>query len=193
MNSRHSKLALVLICVDIDGTPHLLFHRHRKWGDWSLVGGHVEPGEEADWQSTATREAEEELAPLRANADFIVEPLPTAPIEWGPVPSRSKGNAPTTYSVRYYTLRFLHDAATSLCRLDPREFVLVQLEDLEAPTPKFSMSDTFERFAASLGRRLRELPRSWPSPTRSAVLPATLERFAHVDPSASRAPQAAAR
>ena len=63
VTERHSDLALVLARVDVDGTPHWLLRRHAKWGDWSLIGGHVEPGEGDDWTLTAVREANEELEP----------------------------------------------------------------------------------------------------------------------------------
>jgi len=173
---RRSKLALVLICVNIDGAPYLLFHRHRKWGDWSLIGGHVEPSEEGNWLIAATREAGEELAPLRPCVDFVIEPFPMAPIEWGPVPSRTKDNIPTIYIVQYYWLRFLRDPATALAQLDPRDFVLIRLSDIDAAQARIGVSDTFERFAASLGNHIRDLPCSWSAPIHGRALPRGLER-----------------
>ena len=89
VTERHSDLALVLARVDVDGTPHWLLRRHAKWGDWSLIGGHVEPGEGDDWTLTAVREANEELEPLICGVDFVIEPLPLDVSSWGPVASRS--------------------------------------------------------------------------------------------------------
>ena len=53
MSIRQPDLALVVARIDVDGTPHWLLRRHPKWGDWSLVGGHVEPDEVLDWMLTA--------------------------------------------------------------------------------------------------------------------------------------------
>ena len=193
MTTRHSELALVLICVNVDGVLYLLFHRHRKWGDWSLVGGHVEAGEEGDWLGTAMREAGEELAPLQPRIDFVVEPLSMDALKWGPVPSRAKNNVPTVYAVKYYWLRFLADPATALGRLDPREFALIRLDDLESSRATISVSDTFERFAATLGSHLRNLPCSWPTPIHAASLPGPLERVVHNESWSPRPPKVAAR
>ncbi|MBK6916604.1 MAG: NUDIX domain-containing protein [Deltaproteobacteria bacterium] len=125
VTERQSDLALVLARVEIDGAAHWLLRRHAKWGDWSLVGGHVEADERDDWMRTAIREANEELAPLVCNVDFTIEPLSPESSTWGPVASRSAGGAMTTYRVRWYQARFLGDAAASLRRLSPDDFALV--------------------------------------------------------------------
>ena len=93
--ARRSDLAFVLPKLRIAGADYLLLHWHAKWGDWSLLGGHVEAGEEEDWSRAAVREANEELAPLRSGADFTVERQALSQLEWGPVPSRSHDNTPT--------------------------------------------------------------------------------------------------
>lgn len=178
MTTRRSELALVLVCVNIDGVPHLLFHRHRKWGDWSLIGGHVEPGEEKDWLLTAIREADEELTPLRHNVDFVIEQFPSMnQVEWGPVPSRAKGNVPTIYAVRYYWLRFVAEPVASLARLNPRDFVLVRLSDLQTAHTSITVSNTFERFAWALGPQLDVLPCAWPTSIHRDTLPSHLDRL----------------
>lgn len=108
-----------------------MLHRHPKWGDWSLVGGHVEQGEEDDWLKTASREAEEELAPLTLGGDFTVEPLPVE-LRWGPCPSRSAGGMPTEYRARYFVLRFLKDPREILDVLPESEFRLVPIDEVES-------------------------------------------------------------
>ena len=75
---------------------YLLLNAHHKWGDWSPVGGHVEPCD-ADWCAAAVREASEELAPLRYGEDIEVDPDEIGRLEWGPVASRSAGGALTQY------------------------------------------------------------------------------------------------
>jgi 8-oxo-dGTP pyrophosphatase MutT (NUDIX family) len=130
VTERHSDLALVLARVDVDGTPHWLLRRHAKWGDWSLIGGHVEPGEGEDWTLTAVREANEELEPLTCGVDFVIEPLPLDVSSWGPVASRSADGAPTRYRARWFLARFLRDAAECLRRLPLGEFALVPEADI---------------------------------------------------------------
>ena len=126
---RRSDIAYVIIALRKDGEDHLLLHRHAKWGDWSLVGGHVEPGEEHDWLVVARREAGEELAPLRAGEHFEVERIPLS-LEWGPEPSRSAHGEPTYYHAEYFVLRFTENPVELLRRLPSSDFRLVRLRDL---------------------------------------------------------------
>ena len=123
---RTSDLALVLIRLTIQSEPHLLLVRHRKWGDWSLVGGHLEADERADWARAARRECNEELAPLRYGEDFLLLPMLDRPVRWGPVPSRSAGNELTTYTAQFFALRFLKSPMECLARLPAGEFQLVR-------------------------------------------------------------------
>jgi NUDIX domain-containing protein len=146
---RQSDLALVLARIDVDGVPHWLLRRHPKWGDWSLVGGHVEADERGDWSLTAVREANEELEPLVHGIDFVIEPLSSVLSSWGPVASRSAGGAPTNYRARWYQARFLRDAAECLGRLPHDDFALV---------PESAIVDA--RWVSSVARRLLEETRS---------------------------------
>lgn len=146
MRHRRSDLALVVARLTVGSQALWLLRRHPKWGDWSLVGGHVEPGEEGDWSRTAAREAEEELAPLRCGIDFVLEPLLAGPTSWGPVQSRSAAGAMTHYRARWYGLRFLGDAIASLRRLPTEDFALVPEAELATGAQ-----------ASAMARRLLEL------------------------------------
>ena len=58
--TRHSKIAYVAARLRLpDGEDALLLRAHEKWGDFSLLGGHVESDELDDWTVTARREAAE--------------------------------------------------------------------------------------------------------------------------------------
>lgn len=122
---RHSNLALVLIRIEIDAEPHLLLIRDRKWNDWTLVGGHVKSNERSDWALAAARECNKELAPLRYGRDFILLPLLSEPMKWGPLPSKSADGEATTYAAQLFALRFLAEPAECLRQLAPSEFRLV--------------------------------------------------------------------
>lgn len=115
----------MLARFDVGGVPHWLLHRHRKWCDWSLVGGHVEPDERSDWMLTAMRESNEELDPLACGIDFAIDPLALPISAWGPVESRSAGGAMTTYRVRWFCARFLRDPTDCLQQLAREDFALV--------------------------------------------------------------------
>jgi len=132
---RTSDLALVLIRLTIQEEPHLVLIRHRKWGDWSLVGGHLEPEERSDWARAARRECNEELAPLRYGADFTLLPLLDRPVRWGPVPSRSAGNVPTIYTAQFFALRFLRPPAECLAQLPAENFCIVREADVAVSSP----------------------------------------------------------
>lgn len=152
---RQSDLALVVVRIDVDGTPHWLLRRHPKWGDWSLVGGHVESDEVGDWMLTATREANEELAPLQSGIDFELAPLVEDVSSWGPVASRSAEGAMTNYRVRWFQARFLRDPAACLRRLPPADFALVTEAQIDSSP-----------LVSSIARRLLDETRR-----RTAVIP----------------------
>lgn len=149
---RRSDLALVLIRLKIDGEPHLVLIRHRKWNDWTLVGGHVEQDEKNDWARAAARECNEELAPLRFGEDFTLLPLLDQPIRWGPVASRSAGYEPTLYTAQFFALRFLREPMGCLARLAPGEFRIVRESEAIEPSPDGSIALT-ERALLSVDHR----------------------------------------
>lgn len=122
---RHSNLALVLIRLRIDDEPHLVLIRDRKWGDWTLVGGHVEPYEKSDWARAAARECDEELAPLKFGQDFVLLPLLKEPLRWGPIPSKSADGELTTYRAQFFALRFLRAPTECLTQLPADDFRIV--------------------------------------------------------------------
>lgn len=154
---RHSDIAYVLIRLQSEGQDFLLLHRHAKWGDWSLVGGHVEPGEEGDWLATATREAAEEMVPLKLREDFELEPLKIR-MEWGPHPSRSAFGAPTHYRAEYFVLRFLRAPIEVIRRLPQDEFRLVPVDGIRDDD---SVSLPVRKLLDHVGPEFDALPRSW--------------------------------
>ncbi len=162
MNTRRSALAFVLIKINIDGRDHLLFLAHTKWGDWGLVGGHVNKGEEGRWLDTARREAEEELTPLRYGRDFVLKGLLARPISWGPVESRSAKGAESIYSAQYFTLRFKRDPVELLAQLDRGNFLLVPQEHFSPPLWDSDVADTLRRLDDALPEGLSSVPWSWP-------------------------------
>lgn len=129
---RHSELALVLIRLKIHSEPYHVLMRHKKWNDWSLVGGHVEAGERSDWARAAVRECNEELAPLRFGEDFLLLPLLDQPLRWGPLPSKSAIGEPTMYTAQVFALRFLRSPVECLARLPADEFRIVRESELTA-------------------------------------------------------------
>ena len=155
MSVRHSDLALVVARIDVDGAPHWLLRRHPKWGDWSLVGGHVEPDEVLDWMLTAVRESNEEMAPLRCGVDIEVEPLLDDITSWGPVASRSAHGAMTNYRVRWFQVRFLRDVAECLGRLPHADFALVPETELSSNS---LVSSVAQRLLEETHRRTTTLP-----------------------------------
>ena len=126
---RHSELSLVLIRLRLGTEPYHVLIRH-KWGDWSFVGGHVEPNEKNDWATAAVRESNEELAPLRYGEDFTLLPLLDQPLRWGPVASKSANDEPTTYTAQVFVLRFLRPPVECLRKLPADQFRIVKESDL---------------------------------------------------------------
>lgn len=164
---RHSCLALVVIKLRIDGGDHLLLRVHRKWGDFSLVGGHVEAGEEGDWRRAAIREAEEELDPLRHEDDFRIVRLLDESVRWGPVQSRSARGQATYYEAQYFLLEFVGDPAAALARLPASDFLLIPLNRLDGGA---ATSETVGYLSRSYPGGLRGLPLSHAASIRGADL-----------------------
>lgn len=127
---RNSELVLVLIRLKINADPYHVLIRHKKWGDWSLVGGHVEPGERNDWARAAVRECNEELVPLRFGEDFILLPLLDQPMRWGPLASKSANDEPTMYTAQVFALRFLRSPTECLAKLPSDEFSVVRESEI---------------------------------------------------------------
>jgi hypothetical protein len=165
---RHSNLALVLIRIETNDEPHLLLIRDRKWGDWTVVGGHVEAHEGNDWALAAARECNEELAPLRHGRDFILLPLFSEPMNWGPIPSKSAGGEPTSYTAQVFALRFLTAPADCLERLPPGDFCLVP-ESVYA-TGRSASQDKVAAVARALGG-LNRAAMSWDTALSSGGRP----------------------
>lgn len=156
---RHSNVVYVLIRLPTADGPSLLLRRHEKWGDWSLVGGHVEEWELNDWGLAAAREATEELEPLVDGQDFLVEPIDREPITWGPAPSRSAKGQRTIYHIQYYALTFLRDPVMLLGKLPASEFLLVPERDLDSTRHSFGIP--VHRARSYLNGRLEAAPRAW--------------------------------
>jgi len=167
--TRHSKVVYVVTKLQLNHRDYFLLYEHPKWGDWSLVGGHVEPGEDRDWIAAARREAEEEMKPLRIGEDVDVEPLVHGPEQWGPQRSQSSGNRPTLYSARWFVLRFLHDPRHCLSVLPRDRFLLVERSRLESDRDT-DLTSLVERLESSLPRGLDDVPYAWP-PERTLSLP----------------------
>ena len=127
---RYSELALVLIRLRIHAEPYHVLMWHKKWHDWSFVGGHVESHEKNDWARAAVRECNEELAPLKFGDDFTLLPLLDQPLRWGPLASKSASNEPTIYTAQIFALRFLKPPAECLAKLPANEFCVVRESDI---------------------------------------------------------------
>lgn len=128
---RNVSLAHVVVKLEFTDGYFYLLHKNKKWGDWNLVGGHVEPGEEGEWVRTAYREAEEEMTPLQHKKDFLLVPLLTAPITLGPRRSRSAGGQTTKYYANFFRLIFRRDPVDYLRKLGD-DFILVAESDVES-------------------------------------------------------------
>lgn len=165
---RHSEVAYIVMCLRIQGVPHFLLNRHEKWGDWSLVGGHVEAYEHGSWAKAAAREAQEELPPLQHRRDFLLVPIFSRPLVWGPEPSRSAQNRPTIYHAQFFALELLANPPSVLCRLCSENLRLVpQLlleNDLQAAAP-------VRILCTRLGGGLTSIPLAWPDTVDNTRIP----------------------
>ena len=162
MTPRTSQIAYVLVRLLVGDKDCFLLRVHPKWGDWGLIGGHVEQDELSDWRLAAEREANEELEPLRVGVDFALEPLDGAPESWGPVPSRSAGGIPTKYCAAWFTMKFLRDPTECLGKLRDEEFLLVD-RDAAIMAAGAEVTALLARLDRELPEGLSSVPLTWPS------------------------------
>ena len=161
---RTSQVAYIVVRLNVEGREYYLVNLHKKWGDWSLVGDHVEPDEAGDWFAAAKREPEEEPAPLRFGTDFILEPIPGGPSQWGPIAARPAGGAPTIHEAAWFSLRFLKNAAARLARLTPEAFCLVGKETALGNPGSLPVSSLLQRLQEALPDGLAAVPMAWSAP-----------------------------
>lgn len=159
---RLSRVAYVVIRLQLGARECFLLRAHPKWGDWSLVGGHVEASDASDRAATARREAEEEMPPLVYGRDFTLEPITREPLMFGPEESRSSGG-PTVYETAWFCLRFLRDPITCLNKLTPSDFRFVERARALASEPDASVSSLLRRLDAALPTGVAGVPLAWPS------------------------------
>lgn len=171
-DTRVSNVVYILIRLFTADGPVLLLRRHEKWGDWSLVGGHVEDWEMDNWELAATREANEELEPLVSARDFIVKPIHDEPFTWGPEASRSSQNQRTIYHIQYYTLVFLRDPVVLLAQLPAAEFLLVPERDVNATGQV--LGSPVHRARRFLAGGFEAADRAWPGELDPGAFPAGL-------------------
>ena len=168
---RNVALAHVVVKIEFTNGFFYLLHKNKKWDDWSLVGGHVEPGEEGEWARTASREAEEEMTPLQHKKDFLLIPLLTTPISWGPRPSKSAGGQPTKYRVNVFRLIFRRNPADFLSHLGD-DFVLIAESEVEL---RKDIGELVKELNRRLPGGIAAVPPSWTVPM-SAPTRATSSR-----------------
>lgn len=167
---RQSNVVYVLIRLPMRSGVALLLHLHEKWGDWSLVGGHVEDDERDDWAAAARREASEELEPLAAGRDFEVTPIHAEPFTWGPEASRSARGERTIYHIQYFALTFLRDPVALLEQLPAGKFMLVDERALEHHAP--ALGSPVRRAHRYLEGGLEAVPPAWSEPLDEGALSA---------------------
>lgn len=177
---RHSHVVYVLIRLPLSTGPTLLFRRHEKWGDWSLVGGHVEDEELDDWQASAARETMEELEPLEATRDFVVQPMHAEPLIWGPEASRSARGRPTIYHVRYFFLEFQRSPVELLNRLPASTVLCVPESELQS-TPH-ALGNPVLRASHCIPGGMAAVPFAWSRSIDRRALPTTLFHLADGTP-----------
>jgi hypothetical protein len=186
---RRSDVVYIVVRLVIDGEDWFLLREHEKWGDLSLVGGHVEPNEIEDWPAAACREANEELAPLECGRDFDVVALPGGPERMGPRLSRSAGGSPTMYELAWFALIFLVDPVTCLARLSSKEFGLVKGADILSTPTDLRLSPLLANLALALRGGFSDIPPAWPSLSMTPTLAALSHPAGRFAAAGVRAPQ----
>lgn len=158
MTPRESQLSVIVVRLLVDGEACVLLLRHEKWGDWGMVGGHIEEGESA--RDAAARELSEELVPLKVGQDVRLSPLLARPLTWGPVASRSAQGLSTTYLTHFFYTEFLTDPERALRLVEDRRLVFVPETALDPADWPAGVTDVLSRLLRDIGG-LRRIPLGW--------------------------------
>jgi len=102
--SEPTRCAFVVCRFDAGGEPRIVLMKDPRWGDYTLIGGHEEPEDHKDLETTARRETLEELGCFRGRSDFRLFPL-TDEIAFGPTWSKS-AHRMKKYTFKYYGIQF---------------------------------------------------------------------------------------
>jgi len=168
---RHSDVTYIAIGIRINSSPHFLLLRHKKWADWSLVGGHVEPFEGGHWAAAAVRETQEELPPLQHRREFLLVPIFSTPVVWGPEISRSAGNRETMYQAQFFAMEFLEDPPSIFSKLASDDLRLVPQVELEH---WYELATPIRILSQRLRGGLTSIPLAWSESVSKTALPPRL-------------------
>lgn len=155
---RKSEISQVVIKLKTRTTSYYLLQKHKKWGDWSLIGGHVEDHEQGDWAAAGYREIEEELQPLKRTKDFFLLPILGQPVSWGPVQSRSAGGFATLYMAQFFAMTIYEDPIGVLNKLNPEGLCLFSESDVIDMCQGGQISNTVKVLQESLFKGLSGVP-----------------------------------
>jgi hypothetical protein len=136
-----------------------------------LVGGHVEPIDGGHWAAAAVREAQEELPPLQHRKEFLLVPIFSTPVTWGPEISRSAGNRETMYHAQFFALGFLAEPRSIFPRLAIDDLRLVPQAELEHWS---DLAKPIRILSQRLRGGLTSIPLAWGESIPKAALPPKL-------------------
>lgn len=156
---RSVRCGFALVKLSLGGTECLLMRRDPQWGDLTFIGGHENPGDRANLQTTARRECLEEVPALRGARVFDLSPLGEE-ARYGPTRSRSSPGL-VEYTVRFFALRFRRLPEAIAAGFGPRSLnVWVPQDEVLAARPrKISAFAQVLETAAPGG--VRSIPLSW--------------------------------
>lgn len=158
---RLSRVALVVIKLQIAGTPYFLMRKDPSWRDITFVGGHVNDRDGGALQRAAYRELLEEVPPLRLHRTYDLVPI-TPQLEHGPLESPS-ARARVLYELQYFLIRFTASPEPVIKSLGARTLnVLVSQCDLLKPS-RYKVASLVSVLEAAHPGGLEAIPLSWPA------------------------------
>jgi hypothetical protein len=105
------------------------------------------------------------MTPLQHKKDFLLVPLLTAPITWGPRRSKSAGDQLTQYCANFFRLIFRRDPGDFLKKLGD-DFTLVAESELEH---RRDIGELVTKLSRQLPGGIVSVPPSWKLPISAHV------------------------
>lgn len=143
---RESIASVALIRYQDQADTKWLTRWNDKWRAYSLVGGHLEPGE--SFRDCIIREVTEELG-LQPDIDFVVSPRPVAHLEF--VAWSASARSDTAYTMELFEVKLIRPEAVDVVHREPHNRWMSEAEiRKELATDGRPVSETAKRLLNSV-------------------------------------------
>jgi hypothetical protein len=157
-----SRLGLVVVRLNVGGSPYLLFRKDIRWGDITFLGGHESNHDNGNLRRAAYRELLEELPTARQYREWI-DLTPLESRFHGPVFS-SSANQLVKYEIEYFFVKFLADPTNIFNSMGNRTPNILLPEKEILHSSRYTVSELVKILQRSFCGDFEKIGYSWDPP-----------------------------